>query len=94
MKRSFVDVHYLNGTLGNPSNCDLGCRWAVVLGYEELYGANGDLDQNCDCEGFVTKPTRKQIRKLMKEARAWRKYAQANRAHEEIIIDVLGWDVP
>lgn len=94
MKRSFVEVHYLNGPLGNPSNGTPGCRWAVVFGYDDLHGANGDLDQNCDCEGFPVKPTRKQIRKLMQAARAWRKHAQEMREQEEVIIDVLGWDVP
>jgi len=94
MKRSFADVHYLGGPLGNPSNGNFGCRWAVAFGYDDLHGHNGELDQDAACDAFAAKPTRKQVRKLMKEARAWRKFAQEQRDHEEVIIDVLGWDVP
>lgn len=94
MKRSYVEVHYLSGTLSNPGNGNYGCRWAAAFGYDDLYGYNDQLDSNGSCDAFVSKPTRKQIRKLMKEARAWRKHAQKQREHEEVIIDVLGWDIP
>lgn len=53
------NTHYLAGAL---AGCG-GCRWAVVVGYED--GTPFGLD----CYGFPTNPTKRQLRKLKRKYR-------------------------
>lgn len=53
------NTHYLNGVL---AGCE-GCRWAVVVGYED------GTPWGMDCYGFATKPTKRQLRQLKRKYR-------------------------
>jgi len=76
----FVDVQYLNGVLGGTK-----CRWGVVYGFE-----GDEFNSNADCYPMKTKPTKRQIRKLKKQSRAWREFTNIEIEREKILIDIQG----